>query len=274
LEEYIPGLKCGDPIIRRLAEGCEHLMIWPVVLAVILGFDYDGMSVRLRCETGEAFLDQGLLEQAEYEFREALEASPGYPDALLGLGRVYTIRGAWVPAEASLRSYLEARPGDARGLRELAVVLLGTDRAAEAAGSALAAASAEPDDPGSWILAGRAAAIAGDTATATTSLGRAVALGGDGGLEAGVLLASILLARHDEETATAILQNAADLGYAPACWRLGRLFVSWGDYARGTALVSTALSISPGGEFADSAAILLDSLASTGRYLVPLVGEE
>ena len=93
-------------------------MFWWAILVLMTGFDYDGMSVRLMCETGDAFLDQGLLEQAECEFREALEASPGCPDALLGLGRVYSIRGAWVPAEASLRAYLEARPGDARGLRQ------------------------------------------------------------------------------------------------------------------------------------------------------------
>lgn len=249
-------------------------MAW-LMAALFLGSleDFTEMSARLDCDLGSAYLGQNLLEQAESEFRDALELVPGYHDALLGLGMVYSRRGSWEMAERYLRAYIDSVPGSARGCMELAGVLRATGRSEESREFALRAAESSPDDPACWLLAGETALAAGDTASATTSLQRAMPLGGRSALEAAALQARILLALGEEDAARALLEEAWMAGHAEAGWVLGRLYASWGDYLRGLSLVNQALSCAPGAPFADSARMLLDSLAAAGVFLSPEDGE-
>jgi len=57
-----------------------------------------GMSSRAHFEAGADFLGRGLLDDAEREFRLALEADPNDQDALAGLGRVQVERGQYSDA--------------------------------------------------------------------------------------------------------------------------------------------------------------------------------
>ncbi len=246
-----------------------------LMLATSTLFEESGFRqalVDLRCETGSAFLQQGLLEEAESEFREALDLDPLCNGAILGLGRIYSVRGAWESAESYLRQYVEAVPDDPDGLLELARLLSSTDRHAEACLLARSSAEISTHDGEAWLVCGAAALAASDTAQASFALGRAIETGGRPALEAAVLMSGLLLSRARTEEAVSLLASASDAGYAPASYRLGRLYISWGDFARGSALVNHALSLEPSASFADSARIILDGLAESGCYFTGSTG--
>lgn len=240
----------------------------PILLALVLSLstNLDEERVGLRCETGDAYLRQGLLEQAESEFREALRLDPSCPEAILGLGRVYRAREAWEQAEICLRQYTDSFPSDPAGLLELSGLLMETCRAEEAAGLALRAAENSDADGAAWLLAGRAGLACSDTTSAVRSLGRALELGGRTSLEASLLLAEISLRSGEIEEALELLDWGIVQGHAPSCFRLGVLYVSWGDLVRGSSLLRQSLAISPAGSFSDSARIVLDGLASAGFF--------
>jgi len=231
--------------------------------------DYDDFALRLRWESGDAYCQQNLLEEAEAEYRAALAIFPECPEAWLGLGRVYSRRESWDAAERYLRHYVGLRPDDRDGLLALAVVLLGESRPADAAEAALRAARAAPGDPGAWLLAARASLQAGDTVSAVDSWSFASQAGGTAAAEALTWLARIDLAQGREDRARQLLEQCASAGYAPACFRLAKLYFTWGDFLRASEQASTSLLIEPDGECSDSARLLLDSISSTGS-LVPL----
>lgn len=237
-----------------------------LLLTILASTSIDEALILLRCETGEAYFDQGLLEQAEGEFREAMRLDPGCAAATLGLGRVYRIREAWDQAETYLRQYADSLPSDPDGLIELALLLLDTGRASESSEYALEAAEISSTNGEAWLLAGRAALAASDTSSAVFSLGRSLELGGPAALDASVLMASVDMARGDEESALALLRWAAGADHAPACFRLGRILISWGDLVRGSALLERSLYLSPSGDFADSCRLLIQDLANSGFF--------
>lgn len=237
-----------------------------LALAVSAPSDFTDARVDLRCETGEAFLSQGLLEEAESEFREALRLEPSCPAAMLGLGRIYRAREAWEPAETCLRQYTDSFPSDPAGLFELAGLLMDMDRADEALVFASRAAESASTDGDAWLLAGRAALVSKDTTAAVRSLGRALELGGAPALDASIVMSGIALADDDTDLALELLGWGVNEGHAPSCFRLGKLYVSWGDLVRGSALLRQSILISPSGPFSDSARILLDELAGSGFF--------
>jgi uncharacterized protein HemY len=240
-----------------------------VMILVAYTAEYDEFALRLCWETGDAYYQQNLLDQAETEFREALEIFPDCPEAWLGLGRIYSRRESWVAAERYLRSYLELRPGSGDGLLALAEVMLAESKPAEAADLALQAAEMASGEPGAWLLAARASLVDGDTLEAVRSWSMASQAGGTPAMEALTWIARVALARGDEEEAKQLLEPCADAGYAPACYHLAKLYFSWGDFLRASEQASTSLYLEPAGEFSDSARLMLDSISSSGS-LVPL----
>ncbi|MDM7993934.1 MAG: tetratricopeptide repeat protein [Candidatus Fermentibacter sp.] len=245
-----------------------------LALAVSAPSDFVDARIELRCETGEAFLSQGLLEEAESEFREALRLEPSCPAAVLGLGRIYRAREAWEQAETCLRQYTDSFPSDPAGLFELAGLLMDMDRAGEALDFASRAAESASTDGSAWLLAGRAGLASDDTTGAVRSLGRALELGGAPALEASVIMSGIALASDDTDLAFELLGWGVGEGHAPSCFRLGKLYVSWGDLVRGSALLRQSILISPSGPCSDSARILLDELAGAGFFEGPVVDPE
>jgi TPR repeat protein len=86
-------------------------------------------------------------------------------------------------------------------------------------------------------------------------------------------LAVILLARGALEEAEGLLSRAAGRDHPRACFRLGMLYASWGDFVRGASLLGRSLELEPGGPCADSARLVLDEMAATGRHLAPGDGD-
>ena len=96
---------------------------------------------------GNEYRQAGALEEAEAQYRRALELRPGFPDVRLALARALLERGAHGAAATELDAVLATRPQllDALLLRGLAGYLLGDLAAATDAWDR--ASSAAPDDP-------------------------------------------------------------------------------------------------------------------------------
>lgn len=242
-----------------------------MLAAILIAFnaEYDDFALRLCWETGNAYFEQNLLELAETEFRDALEIYQDCAEAWLGLGRVYSRRESWDASERYLRRYLELRPEARDGLLALAEVMLRESKPGEAAALALQAAESAPGEPEAWLLAARASLQTGDTLSAVHSWSMASEAGGVPAMEALTEIARIALAQGREEEARRLLESCSAAGYAPACFRLAKLYFSWGDFLRASEQASISLCIEPSGELSDSARLLLDSISSSGS-MVPL----
>lgn len=72
-----------------------------------------------RVVMGEILRDQGLLERAEQEWREALRLDPGHPRAHLRMGELYLERGEIARATAALEACLLFQPDSAEARRLL-----------------------------------------------------------------------------------------------------------------------------------------------------------
>ena len=75
---------------------------------------------------------EGHGDEAEQDFRQALAADPGYPDAQFDLARVQLSEGAFPAAESSFRAYLQANPSDVLAHDGLGSSLLAQSRTEEA----------------------------------------------------------------------------------------------------------------------------------------------
>lgn len=96
---------------------------------------------------GHEYRQAGALEEAEAQFRRALELRPGFPDVRIALARVLLERGAPAEAAVELDAVLVTRPDllDATLLRGLAAYLLGDLGTAEARWNQAAALA--PEEP-------------------------------------------------------------------------------------------------------------------------------
>lgn len=229
--------------------------------------DYDDVRAGLHLDTGMALLGQGLLERAEEEFRKVLDIGDQYSAAFLGLGMVYLRRSSWSTAADYLREYIEECPDDHRGYLELSRLHLLTGRTDSASFMAESAFARAPGDPSIWLHAGRASLELGDMASAEQWFRKGMENRGSTTLESLVLLSSVYRRTERGHEARELLLPAVEAGYAPACWELARVYLSWGDYLRAHDCISMYLSMAPSGCFADSAVILLEELGRSGEYM-------
>jgi tetratricopeptide (TPR) repeat protein len=230
---------------------------------------FDEQSAQLHLETGNAFLQQGLIEQAEHEFRLALEAREDCWSALLGLGRVYVACSSFERAGDYFRSFIESSPEDYRGYYELACLMLETGRPDSAFMMTDSAFVRAPTNPDLWLLSGRTALASGDTVAAEQWFVRGLQDPGGIGLESRMLLGSLYRATGRSVESRELLLPAAQAGYAPAWWGLAMGYLSWNDYMRAVDAIESYLDLAPGGIYADSAILVLQSLAESGEFIVP-----
>lgn len=230
---------------------------------------FEELSAELHLETGNAFLQQGLLEQAEHEFHLALEANGDCHSALLGLGRVYAACSSFERASSCFRSFVEAEPEDYRGYYELACLLLETGSPDSAFMMTDSAFVRAPTNPELWLLSGRAALAAGDSAGAEQWFVRGLQDAGGVGLSSRILLATLYRATGRSVESRELLLPAAQAGYAPAWWGLAMGYLSWNDYMRAVDAIESYLSLAPGGIWADSALLVLEALAESGEFILP-----
>jgi len=102
---------------------------------------------------------------AEREYREALQASPNFVPALLGLGKM-KMRDDVKGAEAAFRTILASSPRNAAALTDLGVTLDLQERHAEAQAAYLSAIAVNPDLTSPRVNLAVSTALSGDAAKA------------------------------------------------------------------------------------------------------------
>lgn len=243
-------------------------MAWFLALAaLVLGLDFEEETTRLHVEMGMAYMSQGLLERAEAEFATALESGVSCPEAFLGLGMIKAKKGDLVTAAGFLREFMSRSPEDHRGPLELGRILLSVDSSQAAHEMASKAYLLAPSLPDTWLLMARTSIACRDSAQARQWLLKTVDDGGEQGLEARVMLGSLMRAADELHQAREVLIPAAQADYPPAYWGLARVYLAWEDYMRASDNINRYLYLSPDGPWSDSARLILDELASEGLYI-------
>lgn len=243
-------------------------MAWLLVLAaLLLGLDYEEETTKLHVEIGMAYMSQGLLERAEAEFATALESGVSCPEAFLGLGIIKARKGDLVTACNFLREFMERSPEDHRGPLELGRILLRVDSADAAFEMANEAYLLAPSLPETWLLMARTSIGCADSTQARRWLLKTIDHGGEPGLQARVMLGSMMRGKGELSEARDVLIPAARADYPPAYWGLARVYLAWEDYMRASDNMNRYLYLSPDGPWSDSARMVLDELASEGLYM-------
>ena len=243
------------------------MQIFIVLCLIPLSFDIDDLSAQLHLDTGMAYMQQGLLEQAEEEFHQTLELSEDYHTAVLGLGMIHAMRMSWDSAADYFRQYIETCPDDYRGFFELSKLYLDTGKPDSAAFMSDSAFIRSPTTPSIWLQSGRAWLELGEMDTAEMWFSKGVQNEGSTDLLSLVLLASVYRRTSRGAEAREILLPAVEAGYAPASWELAKVYLGWKDYLRAGDAISRYLMLSPEGYYADSAMLVLEELGESGNYI-------
>ena len=239
-----------------------------IILCLIpLSVDIDNLTDQLHLDTGMAYMQQGLLEQAEEEFHKTLELSENYHTAVLGLGMIHAMRMSWESATDYFRQYIDTCPDDYRGFFELSKLYLVTGKPDSAAFMSDSAFIRSPTTPSIWLQSGRAWLELGELDAAEMWFSKGVQNEGSTDLVSLVLLASVYRRTSRGAEAREILLPAVEAGYAPASWELARIYLGWRDYLRAGDAIRRYLMLSPEGYYADSALLVLEELGESGEYI-------
>ena len=241
--------------------------IFMILCLIPLTIDIDDLSAKLHLDTGMAYIQQGLLEQAEEEFNRTLELSENYHTAVLGLGMIHAMRMSWESAADYFRQYIDTCPDDYQGYYELSKLYLETGKPDSAAFMSDSAFIRSPTTPSIWLQSGRAWLELGEMDSAEMWFSRGVQNQGSTSLPSLVLLASVYRRTSRGAEAREILLPAVETGYAPAAWELAKLYLGWRDYLRAGDAISRYLMLSPHGYYADSALLVLEELGESGQYI-------
>lgn len=243
-----------------------------LLTAALFGIDLDAESARLHLETGLAYIQQGLLEQAVEELETTLSLDPDCHEAHLALGRLRARMGDPESAEERLLRFSGLAPEDHRGPLALARLYIDTGRGAEALEQAESALMLRPTSEEVWLELARAEELCGDTAAAAAWLVRVVEEGGTLENEARVREARLLRGSDRLREARAVLLPAAAEDHPPAIWGLARVYLAWEDWMRASGTIRRYLRLEPAGRWSDSARMELRRLSEEGLY-IPAEGE-
>lgn len=248
-------------------------MLSALLLTVTLaGIDLDAESARLHLDTGLAYMQQGLLEQAVEELETTLELDPGCHEAHLALGRLRSRMGDPVSAEERLLRFCELAPEDYRGPLALTRLYLGTGRSAEALQQAETALTLRPTSEHVWLELARAEELCGDTSAAMAWLSRVVEESEELEHEARVRKAALLRGAGRLRQARSVLLPASADDNAAAVWGLARVYMAWEDWMRASDAIRRYLRLEPAGRWSDSARMELRRFSEEGLY-IPAEGE-
>jgi len=243
------------------------MQIFIILCLIPLSIDIDDLTAQLHLDTGMAYMQQGLLEQAEEELQQTLELSDNHHTAVLGLGMIHAMRMSWESAADYFRQYIDTCPDDYRGFFELSKLYLETGKPDSAAFMSDSAFIRSPTTPSIWLQSGRAWLELGEMDTAEMWFSKGVQNPDSTDLESLVLLASVYRRTSRGAEAREILLPAVEAGYAPASWELARIYLGWKDYLRAGDAISRYLMLSPEGYYADSAMLVLEELGESGEYI-------
>ncbi len=133
------GLMALCSVQCRVWDSNEHL--WSQALK------HAGWSSELHRFAGTSLADEGKLDRADAELREALRLRPHYFEATYGLGVVLDRRGEYSAAVAYLREAKRLRPQDARVHLSLGEALVHQEHVDEAIALYREALQLQPDFP-------------------------------------------------------------------------------------------------------------------------------
>ncbi|MBU8869370.1 MAG: fused MFS/spermidine synthase [Gemmatimonadales bacterium] len=161
VENFPPGIDPSESKVMKLAAETRHWNLGDVLASGLLGQVTDQQS-------------QLDLRATLSLLRKALEQNPHSRLALFNSGKAFLLAGRMEQAEPLLAQAVKLRPDLGMGRRELGLVLLQTDRPAEALGHLEAAVSALPEDFASHNYLGTALAITGNLPRAIAEFERAL----------------------------------------------------------------------------------------------------
>jgi len=123
-------------------------------------------SARSHQAMGENYFVLRRMEDAEKEYREALQSRPDIPEVHLELGEVYAGAFQWAKAEEEFRAQTKLQPGNAEAFYRLGTALLEQGKSHEARIELIRADKLMPDMPETLYSLGKAASLDGDPGAA------------------------------------------------------------------------------------------------------------
>lgn len=238
------------------------ILLSAMLMALTCGLDIDSLAAALHVETGMAYMSQGLPDRAVFEFNRAIELDQDQADAYLGLGRAASLRGSPDASEEYYITYMEMRPHDPRAPLEMAEMLIGfPNRLAEAEEYALRALELAPLDGACWLALAAVEAALGNTSQALDRYSRTIAEHEEFANEARLRMAAILYTGGELSQAREVLLPAASSGEAGAYRLLTLVYLDQNDRLRARDSAQRYLFLEPGGNWADSAQLILQGLS-------------
>ncbi len=238
------------------------ILLSAMLFALTCGLDIDSLTAALHVETGMAFMSQGLTDRAVFEFNRAIELDPSQAEAYLGLGRAARLRGSLEAAEEHFIAYMDMRPGDPTAPMEMAEMLTALPhRLVEAAEYARAAMELAPLSGACWLVLADAEAALGNTPEALNWYSRTITEHQELASEARLRMGAILYARGELSLTREILLPAASAGEPGAYRLLTMLYLEQNDHLRARDSAGRYLLLQPGGDWADSARLVIQELA-------------
>jgi Tfp pilus assembly protein PilF len=231
----------------------------------LTGMDVDRVTADLHVETGMAYIEQGLVNEAFGEFTTALELSEYAVEAHLGLARIAVINCSWDNAVSEYETYMNLKRNDFRAPLELSEMFLSLrGRAVDALDYAEAALALAPLNSRCWMAVAAAQGSLGNTDEAIRWYTRVIIedelLAG----EARVKMGSLVFQQGDLSGAREILLPAASGGVPEAHHLLALIYMEQNDDLRAMDSINRYLYLEPNGLWADSARACLEELSSGG----------
>ena len=158
-------------------------------------------SARTHQAMGENYFVLRRMQDAEKEYRDALQLRPEIPELHLELGEVYAGAFQWPKAEEEFRAETKMQPGNAEAFYRLGAALLEQGKAHEARTELVRADKLMPDMPETLYSLGKAAALDGDAAAAEKAWTKLLAIEKETSLAAQTHFALAGLYRKQGKTA-------------------------------------------------------------------------
>jgi cellulose synthase operon protein C len=196
--------------------------------------------------SGQAYLGTGQIDDAESQFRAALQTAPDLVEAKLGIARIAAIRNRTDEARRGVEEVLRSAPDNLEALLLSADIAFAGQRADDALAALNRAATLAPDDPRVLLPRARVRLQTGSIDEAEKDVSRVLERAPKD-VMANYLKASIQLLRGDANAARATFQpiEGALADYTPALLVNGLIKLNTGQYAQAEAAVNRFLAAVP-----------------------------
>jgi putative PEP-CTERM system TPR-repeat lipoprotein len=197
--------------------------------------------------SGQAYMGTGQIDDAENQFRAALETAPNLAEAKLGLARIDALRNRTDEARRSVDEVLATSPDNLEALLLSADIAFAGQRADDALASLNRAAALSPDNPRVLLPRARVRLQTGSINEAEKDVSRVLERA-PRDVMARYMKASIQLIRGDANAARTTFQpiEGALADYPPALLLSSLIKFNTGQYAQAEASINRFLAVAPG----------------------------